>query len=86
MILFPAPWKIGYICPIPRVRNLVQMKDYRPIAILLAMSKVYEKVILKQLSAFIKKMVLYKNTQSGYRKGHSSIALLLKGTQTFKTR
>ena len=49
------------------------------------MSKVYEKVILKQLSAFIKKMVLYKNTQSGYRKGHSSIALLLKGTQTFKT-
>ena len=49
------------------------------------MSKVYEKVILKQLSAFIKKMVLYKNTQSGYRKGHSSITLPLKGTQTFKT-
>ena len=49
------------------------------------MSKVYEKVILKQLSALIKKMVLYKNTQSGYRKGHSSITLLLKGTQTFKT-
>ena len=85
MILFPAQWKIGYICPIPRVRNLVQMKDYRPITILLAMSKVYEKVILKQLSALIKKMVLYKNTQSGYRKGHSSITLLLKGTQTFKT-
>ena len=42
------------------------------------MSKVYEKVILNQLSAFIRKMMLYKNTQSGYRKGHSSITLLLK--------
>ena len=76
--VFPAQWKIGRICPIPKVRNPIQMKDYRPISILLAMSKVYEKVILKQLSAFIKKMMLYKNTQSGYRKGHSSITLLLK--------
>ena len=42
------------------------------------MSKVYGKVILKQLYAFIKKMMLYKDTQSGYRKGHSSITLLLK--------
>ena len=69
--VFPAHWKIGRICPIPKVRNPVQMKDYRPISILPAMSKVYEKVTLKQLSAFIKKMMLYKNTQSGYRKGHS---------------
>ena len=78
MNVFPAQWKIGRICPIPKVRNPVQMKDYRPISVLPAMSKVYEKVVLKQLSAFIKKMMLYKNTQSGYRKGHSSITLLLK--------
>ena len=76
MNVFPARWKIGRICAIPKVRNPVQMKVYRPISILLAKSKVYEKVIMKQLSAFIKKMVLYKNTQSGYRKGHSSITLL----------
>ena len=73
---FPAQWKIGRICPIPKLRNLIQMKDYRPISILPAMSKVY--VILKQLSAFIKKVMLYKNTQSVYRKGHSSLTLLLK--------
>ena len=42
------------------------------------MSKVYVKVILKQLSAIIKKVMLYKNTQSVYRKGHSSLTLLLK--------
>ena len=27
--IFPAQWKIGRIYPIPKVRNLVQMKDYR---------------------------------------------------------
>ena len=61
MNVFPAQWKTGHICPIPKVRNRVQMKNYQPISILPAMSKVYEKVILKQLSAFIKKMMLYKN-------------------------
>ena len=53
------------------------MKEYRAISILPAMSKAYKIVILKQLSAFIK-MMLYKNTQSGYRKGHYGITLLLK--------
>ena len=77
MNVFPARRKIGRICPIPKCRNPVQMKDYRPISILSPMSKVYEKVILKQLSAFMK-MMLYKNTQSGSRKGHSSTMLLLK--------
>ena len=78
MNVFPAHWKIDHICPISKVRNPVQMKEYRPTSILPAMSKVYEKVILKQLSAFIKKMILYKIMQAGYRKGHSSITLLLK--------
>ena len=78
MNVFPAQWKTGCLCLIPKVRNPVQMKEYQPISILPAMSKVYEKVILKQLSAFIKKVMLYNNTQSGYWKGHSSITLLLK--------
>ena len=71
--VFPAQWKISGIYLIPNVRNPVQMKYYRPISILMATSKVYKEAILKQLSAFIKKMMLYKNTQSGYRKGHYNV-------------
>ena len=62
MNVFWAQWKISRICLISKVRNPVQMTDYRPISILQAMNKVYEKVILKQLSAFIKKMMLHENT------------------------
>ena len=75
---FSVKQKIGRICPILKVINLVQMKDYRPILILPALSKVYEKVIFKQLSAFVKKMMLQKNTQLGYRNGYSSLTSPLK--------
>ena len=63
MKVFPAQWKI---CPIPKVGNPVQIIDYRPLSILPSLSKVYERVELNKLSAFIKKLMLYKNTQSGY--------------------
>ena len=60
--VFPVQWKISRICLISKVRKPVQMTDYLPISVLPAMSKVYEKVILKQLSAFIKNMMLHENT------------------------
>ena len=60
--VFPAHWKISRVCLISKVRKPVQMTDYRPISVLPAMSKVYEKEILKQLSPFIKKMMLHENT------------------------
>ena len=76
--IFPNQWKIARICPIPKVNNPSQFKNYSPISVLPILSKVYEKVILIQLSSFIDQQKLYKTTQSGYRKGHSCITLLLK--------
>ena len=42
------------------------------------MSKIFERVILSQLSNFIDQEKLYKETQSGYRRGHSCVTLLTK--------
>ena len=44
--VFPTQWKISRICLISKVRKPVQMTDYRPISVLPAMSKVYEKAII----------------------------------------
>jgi len=52
-------------------------KDFRPISILPILSKVYEKVILNQLVSYVDSKI-YNDTQSGYRKGHSTTTLLLK--------
>ena len=38
----------------------------------------YERIILTQLTQFIECKALYNSTQSGYRKEHSTVTLLLK--------
>ena len=48
------------------------------ISILPVLSKVFERVILSQISTFIDRQCIYKSTQSGYRPGHSCITLLLE--------
>ena len=76
--LFPENWKIARICPIPKIDNPTRPKDYRPISILPVLSKVFEKVILNQMLGHIDSQNIYKDTQSGFRKGHSTTTLLLK--------
>ena len=75
--IFPDHWKIARVCPIPKIKQPVEPKDFRPVSILPLLSKVFEKVILKQLLPFVEGKV-YKETQSGFRKGHSTATLLLK--------
>ena len=50
---FPKKWKISRICPIPKVNKPETPVDYRPISILAILSKVYEKVILHQMTLYI---------------------------------
>ena len=76
--IFPNEWKVARVCPIPKVKNPTELNEYRPISVLPILSKIFEKVILNQLLSFIETHNVYKTTQSGYRKGHSSISLLMK--------
>ena len=50
---FPDQWKIARISPIPKVTDPTELKDYRPILILLILSEVYEKQVLHQITDFI---------------------------------
>ena len=54
MNVFPAQWKISRICLISKVRNPVQMTDYRPISVLPAMSKAYEKSNIEAIISIYK--------------------------------
>ena len=51
---------------------------YRPISVVPVLPKVFERIILHQAKQYIDKHEVYQSTQSGYRKGHSCITLLLK--------
>ena len=75
---FPDIWKLTRITPIPKIRLPVQLKDYRPVSILPILSKIYERVVLEQITTFIEKKLMYHHYQSGYRKNHSTVTLLAK--------
>ena len=75
---FPGIWKITRISPILEIVNPSQLKDYRPKLIPQILSKIYEKLVLQQMTEFIEKQAIYHKHQSGYRNNHSTTTLLIK--------
>ena len=77
---FPDALKLADITPIFKTQDATNKKNYRPISILPTISKVYEKLLQKQITVFVDQF-LYKY-MFGYRKGyntqHALITLLEK--------
>ena len=69
---FPASWKKAKIIPIPKSSN-----EYRPIAILPFLSKVFESILQVQINKFLTKFNLINVYQSGFRAGHSCVSALI---------
>ena len=63
---------------VPKVDHAKDVTEFRPISILCILSKVFERVIMHQLCHFLEVKAHYNQTQSGFRKGHSTTTLLLK--------
>ena len=76
--VFPVEWKCARISVIPKIGNPTTGNDYRPISILPVLSKVFERLIMKQLCNFIETNNIYSSTQAGYRRYHSAITILSK--------
>ena len=73
---FPSAWKLARICAIPKGNQIKSEKDLRPISILPVLSKVYERLIFRQLSDFIDKNNFLNSNISAYRKGQSTTNVL----------
>ncbi|CAB4037801.1 Hypothetical predicted protein, partial [Paramuricea clavata] len=69
---FPEAWKLARISPIPKIDQPLCEADYRPVSILPALSKVFERLVLNQMIAYIEERALLGATISGFRKGHST--------------
>ena len=60
--IFPDSWKVTRVWPVSKIDDPIHEKDFRPISILPALSKIYEKIILKQPSAYIERTSVYNST------------------------
>ena len=70
--IFPSKLKIAKVTPIYKKDNEHFFTNYRPISILPAFSKVFEKVIYNQLYDYFLRFRLFYNSQYGFRKHHST--------------
>ena len=75
---FPRSWKIARVVPINKNDQPMNVSDYRPISILPALSKIFERIVLKQLVSYIEQHNLYKSTVNGFRKHYSTGSALVK--------
>ena len=68
------------ISPIFKSGNKTECTNYRPISILSAISKIFEKLISMQLSEYLESNEILTGEQSGFRKNHSTQSSLLQAT------
>lgn len=70
---FPSKIKTSKVIPILKNSEKEQAKNYRPVAVQSAFSKIFEIIFLNRLSTFIKDNHIFTNKQFGFRKNLSTI-------------
>jgi hypothetical protein len=78
---FPRKWKTSVVLPIPKVSSQAKFSDYRPISLLVCLSKVFEMLMARQMERHIRCNKLLTMFQSGFRRHHSTTAAVLKVTE-----
>ena len=72
---FPKSFKNANVLPIYKEDSRLEEKNYRPISILPNLSKIYERIMYSQISAYFGKIL--SKYQIGFRQGYSSQQCLL---------
>jgi len=70
--IFPEKLKIAKVTPIFKKDDETLFTNYRPISLLPSISKIFEKVIFKQLYFFFQEKNLFYSAQYGFREKHST--------------
>ena len=83
--IFPDNWKVARVCPVPKIVNPINEKDFRPISILPVLSKIYEKVILKQLSTQTILLKFRDYIQKALNKNGITMSVFIDYSKAFDT-
>ena len=78
-LTWPTVWKSSNISPVHKKSDKTDKTNYRPVSVLSALSKIYEKVMFDQMYSAIHPHLSLN--LSGFLKGHSCCTALLKMTE-----
>jgi len=79
---FPNDLKLADVTPIFKNSSSSSVKNYRPISVLPSVSKVFERLMQKQINVYFDKYL--SNSLCGYRKGFSTQTALLSLLEKWK--
>ena len=79
---WPSEWKKGEWTPVYKKDSIYEVKNYRPVTLLPACDKVFEKLLSQQVTAFIEPRL--SRNLTAYRKRHSTETSLIKLTENWK--
>ena len=79
--IFPDIWKLAMVTPIFKTGQKSDFCNYRPIAVLSVLSKLFEKIVHDQVSTFMKDHGHFSHCQHGFRQLHSTVTSLLNVTE-----
>ena len=74
---FPSGWKLSKVIPLHKKHSKLEMKNYRPVAILSPLSKILEKIVYKQIYEYFTVNKIFHPNLHGYRQNRSTQTALL---------
>ena len=80
--IFPEKLKLADITPVFKKDDSTKLKNYRPVSILPTASKIFERIIHKQITAFMEKYL--SPYLCGYRKGFNTQQALISLLEKWK--
>ena len=81
---FPLSFKLANITPVFKNQSGNHKNNYRPVSILPLISKVFEKIMNKQLSIYFEEILSRNSFQCGFRKDFSTQHCLLLMLEKWK--
>ena len=78
--IFPKAMKQAEVIPLYKGKEMDVRMNYRPISLLITISKILEKIIYKRLYSFLNNNNSFFSSQYGFRINHSSEHVILELT------
>ena len=68
--IFPIDWKAAKVTPVFKQGERTDMNNYRPISVISAIAKVFEKLLYNQPSSYLTEYNILSKYQSDFRSFH----------------